>query len=51
MLVKINVTVVFKNIKFAGKPLQIDIKINLPYAQMEISVEKILNCADSNKRY
>ena len=51
MLVKINVTVVFENIKFAGTPLQIDIKINLPYAQMEISVEKILNCADSNNRY
>ena len=42
MLVKINVTVVFENIKFAGTPLQIDIKINLPYAQMEISVEKSL---------
>ena len=42
ILVKINVTVVFENIKFAGTPLQIDIKINLPYAQMEISVEKSL---------
>ena len=51
ILVKINVTVVFENIKFAGTPLQIDIKINLSYAQMEISVEKILKCADSNKRY
>ena len=54
ILVKINVTVVLfvsKNIKFAGTPLQIDIKINLHCAQMEISVEKILNCADSNKRY
>ena len=54
ILVKINVTVVLfvsKNIKFAGTPLQIDIKINLPCAQMEISVEKILNCADSKNRY
>ena len=53
ILVKINVTVVLfvsKNIKFAGTPLQIDIKINLPCAQMEISVEKILNCADSKRK-